>query len=857
MCTFDKEYKNLNDEKDDWINDEKSESYRKWFQDVEMYQRKFYGSQYHAAFLHEADTASNWLEAMRKHVSRVLDLKIKKSQLTKNIQSFLAWINQDDYLILNKFPTFNDEELSDVDLGDRVANGILSSESSVFDLNVERNLNRAIKESRRILKAKKSGKIPIIYTKEFQELLRIPIKLPKIGEVNSAFLLEFYFDYINEEKYKKENKFESLCPIRQSIYYCDYETHKLYEYYWYLYSYNESKDESKIDFNWERELDISDLRKLLKDVRKDMPKTEYENLRDDLWKKNSHRGKKTKKNKMPEEYPAKGILRYLLKNHLDILSEGDQKAFRMYSEKNAEKQNMRRRLWNPNSIEIFFDLYGYISEEMNQPKVRLDPQLNYVPMYDHPKKHTKINIRILLEKLPISSFTSPLSVYSGEDENEAKEYKYMKNSNEVDYYYAVLFIKTEIKRHALKYLLFRGYYENSILRDSVWQIGYRIPWCLLRSYLYLQGYLTTLEHLKNKDHFLSVLQSEDKSFAKTISGLSDEQVKFTNEKKLPLKPYSGFTGLGLWESLSFAMMKIEALHENSVRSKALIQENTISLNIDTIQAYYAFCYSWYIEKNMRRKCLADINDSGIDVNEMIEKIASCIRILLKIAPTLVNPLISRIIDRIRSSLAISRAQLIEYISEIQMDIEAFENAHEEIPAGRREDYLRILINGKIDLVRLRELLPKIFRTINHLKLFDGEASKDEERVFISDIIAIYMILVDIDNLSKIKCSSYKYSGDERRLSTILRNSSWGLDEYFLVGSVYFQQFFRCHGMDKTMDALIKYRDSSYGLLKRRIDAMASEEQFTDFVKNIFEDWDKIYELHKGENDGVLNLFLTK
>ena len=728
---------------------------------------------------------------------------------------------------------------------------------TIHHLNVERNLSRAIKESRRILNAKKLGKIPLIYTKEFQKLLIIPIRLPKIGEVNSAFLLEFYFDYIKGEKYRKENKFENICPVRQSIYYCDYETHKLYEYYWYLYSYKVSKSEEKIDFNWEQELDISDIRKLLNDVRKDTPKMEYENLRDDLWKKNSHRGKKTKKNQMPEEYPAKGMLRYLLEDHLDILSEEDQNDFRIYSERNTNKQNMRRRLWNPNSIEMFFDLYGYISEEMNRPKVRLDPELNYVPMHDQSKKHTKINIRILFEKLPISSFTSQLSVYSGKDESEAKEYKYMKKIDEIDYHYTVLFIKTEIKRHSLKYLLFRGYYENGILRDSVWQIGYRVPWCLLKSYLYLQGYLTTLEHLKNKNHFLSGLQSEDESHAKTVSGLSDEQVKFTNEKKLPLKPYSGFTGLGLWESLSFAMMKIEALHENSVRSKALIQENPISFNIDTIQAYYAFCYSWYIEKNMRRRCLADINDSGIDINEMIEKMTSCIRMLLKIAPALVKPLISRIIDRIRSSLAISRAQLIEYISEIQMDIEAFENAHKEIPAGRSEDYLRILINGKIDLVKLRELLPKIFRTINHLKLFYGEASKDEERVFISDIIAVYMILVDTDNPSKIKCSSYKYSGDERCLSTILRNSSWGLDEYFLVGSVYFQQFFRCHGMDKTMDALIKYRDSSYGLLKRRIDAMASEEQFTDFVKNIFEDWDKIYELHKGENDDVLNLFFTK
>lgn len=133
MCTFDKEYKNFNDEKDDWINDEKSESYRKWFQDVEMYQRKFYGSQYHAAFLHEADTASNWLEAMRKHVSGVLDLKIKESQLTKNIQSFLAWINQADYLIINKFPTSSNKDLPDVDLGVGIANSILSSESSVFD----------------------------------------------------------------------------------------------------------------------------------------------------------------------------------------------------------------------------------------------------------------------------------------------------------------------------------------------------------------------------------------------------------------------------------------------------------------------------------------------------------------------------------------------------------------------------------------------------------------------------------------------------------------------------------------------------------------------------------------------------
>ena len=42
---------------------------------------------------------------------------------------------------------------------------------------------------------------PLIFDSKFKELIKIPFSLPIIGAVHGGFLLEFYLEYVNKEKF--------------------------------------------------------------------------------------------------------------------------------------------------------------------------------------------------------------------------------------------------------------------------------------------------------------------------------------------------------------------------------------------------------------------------------------------------------------------------------------------------------------------------------------------------------------------------------------------------------------------------------------------------------------------------------
>lgn len=404
----------LEEEMKRWKEKTDSQAYQRWLHDMNQLFKNSSG----LTFYSEKEYVSHQL--FLKHMGRLkilLDVNIneRSDEYKKCKTKFLDWIGFDeDTNHFNNELSLDDPNIRRKRSPDPVIKNKMKYINPKLDKKLSKNAEQAIRISRRILLKKKKDPNPIIFGKNFAKLLHIHLCFPCIGDINGAFLLEFYFDYIIGEIYgAKENEKNGIPINNRSIYLCNRSEYDLYSQKTFIIEYCTSA----YYHTWRNSKNNENISQ----------KDKFKKLKD-IYQEIQQRHEKTGLKGGKIIAPIDKLL-----NEIGLDSQNYEKS-----------KGILKRVTNTTEKDVLCDLFDYIMDEWQIHK-KSGKKENIV-------KEKGDNIYQIIRNLKISTLEEPVK---------------LNGRRETENYYRMLCFQNELKRYNLKNFVFYDQYLELIIGSLV------------------------------------------------------------------------------------------------------------------------------------------------------------------------------------------------------------------------------------------------------------------------------------------------------------------------------------------------------------------------------------------------------